>query len=86
MARRKYVPPLSSICKVGTVAHNRPFTAKELAQYTGASSRLVRWLKSHGHVRSVEGRKLYPTAKGWNMIEKACKLPTFGSKHDKRKR
>lgn len=83
MARRRYKPSVRAICAIGTLAHNRPFTATEIAQYVGPgglrhrqthfdAAAFARWLKKHGHVRSVPGRKLYPTAKGWKMIEKAC--------------
>lgn len=79
MAKR-YKPSVRAICSIGTLAHNRSFTASEIWQYLRYepagrgfnTSRFVRWLRKHGHVRTVEGRKLYPTPKGWKMIEKAC--------------
>lgn len=74
MPRRRYKPAVGVICKIGTVAHNRPFTAKELREYSGSmgDARMIKWLRKHGHIRSVGGGKLYPTAKGWKMIESAC--------------
>lgn len=85
MARFK--PSVRAICAIGTVAHNRAFTARDLVEYAGTSAypkrtgrtgaQLIAWLKKHGHIRSIGGvdakRKYYPTAKGWKMIEKACK-------------
>lgn len=77
MARRRYKPSIGAICKIGTLAHNRSFTAAELRQYSGhnwGGPSLITWLKKHGHIMRVgDGRgKLYPTKKGWKMIDKAC--------------
>lgn len=90
MARKKrYKPPLQALCKLGTIAHNRPFTTRDLREYTGEGVQLVRWLKRNKLVRPIASDRdpatgaaakrqrtypLYPTAKGWNMIEKACKV------------
>jgi hypothetical protein len=61
------------LCKIGTLAHNRAFTSSEFESYAGPPSDL-KLFKSKGWLRVVEGRKLYPTAKGWRAIEIACAL------------
>jgi len=75
MARKRYKPSVGAICKIGTLAHNRQFTAAELREYSGRSyggPQLISWLRKHGHIETVGRGKLYPTAKGWKMIESAC--------------
>lgn len=75
--KKHYKPTLRAICAVGTVAHNRPFTSAELQRYVSGGPRsgaqLARWLKRHKLVELTSDRKLWPTVKGWNMIEKACR-------------
>jgi hypothetical protein len=61
------------LCKIGTLAHNRPFTSRDFEDYAGPGSDLMLF-KRKGWLRVVEGRKLYPTAKGWRAIEIACAL------------
>lgn len=75
MPRKRYKPSVGAICKIGTLAHNRSFTAAEMRQYSGSNfggPRLITWLRKHGHIKTVSRGKLYPTAKGWKMIESAC--------------
>ena len=61
---------LTAICKAGTLAHNRAFTASEMRQYAGpAAANAIRVLKKKGFLKTVEGKKLYPTERGWNAIE-----------------
>lgn len=75
MSRTRFKPSVGVICKIGTLAHNRSFTAAELRQYSGhdwGGPKLISWLRKHGHIKTVERGKLYPTAKGWKMIERAC--------------
>jgi hypothetical protein len=77
MKRKKRMKAINRdvICKLGTLAHNRPFTKQELVEYTGTRkpNAVINWLKSYGHVRKVRGG-YYPTGSGWNMIEKACRV------------
>ncbi len=65
---------------IGTLAHNRPFAAREVNEYLrfepGYDARrvthTVRALLRDGYLKKVEGGKLYPTAAGWDVIEAAC--------------
>ena len=73
MARKRYKPSVKAICKLGTISHNTQFTTRDLREYTGEGPQMIRWLKRNKLV-SAEGRgKFFPTIKGWNMIDKACK-------------
>lgn len=85
MPRKRYKPSVGVICKIGTIAHNRPFTAKELREYSGSmgDTRMINWLRKHGHIMATGyqsgagtgsrgSRSFYPTPKGWKMIEAAC--------------
>ena len=82
--RKPFKPSVRVICSLGTLAHNRAFKARELIEYNSGNpfsrahdpmrNKTMAWLKKHGHVRKVDGG-WYPTAKGWNMVEKACRLP-----------
>jgi hypothetical protein len=76
----RYKPTPRSICKVGTVAHNRSFTAHELREYVQVADRkqMLRWLKRHKLIAwAATGgpgpERYHPTAKGRRMIEKACR-------------
>ena len=82
MAKPRYKPSVTSICKIGTVAHNRSFTARELREYVQIKDRksMMRWLKRHKLVgwTATGGpgpERWHPTKKGWRMIEKACASP-----------
>ncbi len=82
--KKRYKPTVRQICVIGTLAHNRPsFTMNELRQYIRFdghdyykldTKQFTAWLKRHGLARDAGGGrgKLYPTSKGWKMIEKAC--------------
>ena len=83
--RVRFKPSLRSICVIGTIAHNKAFTAREVTEYLGFDfgrgrvspvngADVTRWLKKHGHIRPGDRKGTwYPTAKGWRMIEKACR-------------
>lgn len=81
--KRRFKPSVRAICSLGTLAHNRSFTARELREYSyshpgSKGIRLhetMRWLQKHGHIRHAERGtgKWYPTAKGWKMIDAACR-------------
>lgn len=86
MPKRRFKPSLRVICSLGTLAHNRTFKSRELIEYNSGDpmsrahdpmrNKTMAWLKKHGHVRLGDRKGTwYPTGKGWNMIEKACKLP-----------
>jgi len=75
----KFKPTVKVLCKLGTVAHNRPFNARELAEYadipTASAARHIGWLVKHRlvHAASAGAPPTYtPTSKGWNMIARAC--------------
>ena len=72
MARKKRnaAKHLTTLCKIGTVAHNRPFKKRELLEYGGFGSS-VTYLKRKGWLKKVPGG-LYPTAQGWRAVELAC--------------
>lgn len=53
--------------KVGTVAHNRAFTRRDLLEYGGSEGDFA-WLKRQGYIKKVEGG-WYPTGEGWAWIE-----------------
>lgn len=79
MARQRYKPSIVSICKIGTVAHNRSFTARELREYVQIKDRktMLSWLKRNKLISwTATGgpgpERYHPTTKGWRMIEKAC--------------
>jgi len=72
--KRKRSPTLVvGLCKIGTLAHNRAFTTREYTEYTGRSSSEIRLFKRHGLIKTVEGRKLYPTSRGWKAIDRICR-------------
>lgn len=84
MASRRFKPPVRILCTLGTLAHNRAFKPREISEYIRfepggfqmqAKVRpTVAWLKKHKLVKAGDTKgTLYPTAKGWNMIEKACR-------------
>ena len=66
---------------IGTVAHNRPFSAADLSEYVGFDvGALVRGWAKRGLLKRVgredigRGRKealYFPTKEGWAMIEGA---------------
>lgn len=60
---------------IGTLAHNRSFTGRELYEYTegAASVSVVRGLVRRGILRAVEKgppTRYYPTPKGWAWVER----------------
>lgn len=74
MARKKRnaAKHLATLCKIGTVAHNRAFKRRELLEFGGHDSS-VTYLKRKGWLKKVPGG-LYPTAQGWRAVELACRL------------
>lgn len=57
---------------LGTVAHNRPFTIRELSEYVGFNARsFVKRLERVGMLQVVEVApvRYYPTPQGWERIE-----------------
>jgi len=85
MATRRRRSVLPAACNasrlkvvIGTLAHNRAFTTSEVREYSARggggsigcdAGAALRTLTRRGFIRRVEGRKLYPTAKGWRWIE-----------------
>lgn len=63
---------MKQLCALGTLAHNRPFKANELLEYTGSNTALPLF-KRKKWVKKVSGG-LYPTKTGWRAIEVACSL------------
>jgi Mn-dependent DtxR family transcriptional regulator len=63
------------LCKIGTLAHNKDFTARDISEYVGVDgSAAVRKMKKHGLLKSVSRGRYYPTPKGWRTVEGACRL------------
>ena len=59
---------------IGTLAHNRSFTAAEITQYTRFDRRfdgeqVVRWLSRRGYIERVDWGQWTPTAAGWTWID-----------------
>ena len=84
--RKRYKPSLVSLCKIGTIAHNRPFNARDMREYsegyqdTKETPQRIKWLLRNKLIQVADkrhaggGATYSPTAKGWKMIERACKL------------
>lgn len=61
------------ICAIGTLAHNRSFSIRDLTEYTGVdASALVRRMTRAGQLSRVSRGQYFPTSAGWNLIEVAC--------------
>ncbi len=61
------------LCKLGTLAHNRPFTPRDVTEYTGVDgSAAVKKLRRLQYVTRTDRGRYFPTAKGWDAIERAC--------------
>lgn len=84
MSRRKAAVPLRAVCILGTLAHNRSFSVREFREYYRESvnrgqapavnpDRLFRALRRRG-VITKRGSGYYPTSKGWNAIERSCRI------------
>lgn len=76
MARRSVAVSSRSLCKLGTLAHNKSFTVRDFVDYTGSSRAQVDAMVRRGVLRRVDRGRLYPTPKGWNVIERACRMRT----------
>lgn len=84
--RKRYKPSLVSLCKIGTIAHNRPFNARDMREYSQSyqdskeTPQRIKWLLRNKLIQVADkrhaggGTTYFPTRKGWNMIERACKL------------
>lgn len=81
------------LISLGTLAHNRAFTAQDVRSYLhygslgghggGVSAPRVdaalKYFKRRGWLRAGDGRgELYPTPTGWRAIEKAAHLHMRG--------
>ena len=73
MAAHRRRVRIDPVCKLGTLAHNRQFSYRDFHEYTGAGIGTLDALKRRGIVKRVAGG-YYPTAKGWNVIERACRM------------
>lgn len=80
--RARFKPSVPAICVLGTLAHNRAFTTREIVEYTRwdrpgiarTAAQTMRWMRRLKLVRPGDRKGTwYPTGKGWNMIEKACR-------------
>lgn len=71
---KRHIPLMAVVCKLGTLAHNRAFYLGEFNEYTGAGRTTLQKLVKRGILEKVERHRYYPTAKGWKVIEKSCKL------------
>lgn len=61
------------LCKLGTLAHNRSFSARDVQEYVGVDGQAaVKRLSRAKLVRRVGRGLYYPTPAGWNAIERAC--------------
>jgi hypothetical protein len=61
---------------IGTLAHNRHFSAREITEYTRFDLRFngptaIKWLCAHGYITRVARGFYYPTSSGWSWIESA---------------
>lgn len=79
MTRKRYKPSVGVICRIGTVAHNRPFTAAELRQYSGTMGgpSMIAWLKKHGHIRSVGGAQVLSDGEGLEDDRESLRAPAM---------
>lgn len=71
---RKIKLSLRTVCKLGTIAHNKDFSPNDFTSYTGAPSHHLAVLMRRGIVKRVGPGRYYPTAKGWNVIERSCRI------------
>jgi hypothetical protein len=57
--------------KIGTLAHNRSFTAREISEYTRFNgSTIILLLVRRGLIARTEHKgSYYPTPTGWDWIE-----------------
>lgn len=74
MKRRTRVR-LVNLCKIGTIAHNRPFSRRDFVEYAGTGAQLNALLR-RGVIKRVGRGEFYPTSKGWDIVERACKMRT----------
>ena len=70
---------LQTVCKLGTIAHNTDFSPRDFAEYTGSPTYVLNVLMRRGIVKRVSPGRYYPTPKGWNAIERSCRIK-YGSR------
>lgn len=68
--RGQYRPAVIDLCSVGGLP--REFTAKAIAGRIGHSSKILPWLKRHGHVAAAGRGRYTLTRKGEKMAQRAC--------------
>lgn len=62
-----------ALCAAGTLAHNRSFTKRDMAEYAGFQARdAVSSLYAAGLLRKTGKGEFYPTEPGWRAVEIAC--------------
>lgn len=74
MTKRKNPIAVKTVCELGTLAYNRAFSERDFREYTGQPPAKLRALVARGVIRKVGRGSYYPTPRGWNVIERACKL------------
>jgi hypothetical protein len=74
--RRTYDKLDAIRASIGTLAHNRSFTAKEVTEYTRHSGNaIVNLLLRRGYIQRTEHKgHYYPTTAGWTWIEEGTQL------------
>lgn len=61
------------LCKLGTLAHNRSFSPRDVSEYVGVDGAAAVKKLRRLHLVEATGRgRYYPTTKGWDAIERAC--------------
>jgi len=61
------------LCRVGTVAHNKDFTIRDLSEYLGKDAGpMVRSMVARGMAEQTTRGRYFPTKTGWRDIENAC--------------
>lgn len=80
MARRKRKSKigLDPLCALGTLAANKSFTSRDYHEYVHYYRDIpnppsVKALVNRGVLLRVSRGKYYPTAKGWKVIDRACR-------------
>lgn len=58
------------LIKLGTLSYNQSFVRRDFLAYAGSLGEFES-LKRAGLIKPVEGRRWYPTAKGWEAIDAA---------------
>ena len=70
------IPTHQLAVAVGTLAHNRSFSPRDVQEYTGRNGqKTVKWLVEVGLLKRVAVGRYYPTSKGWAWIDSAADNP-----------